>query len=304
MTPPVLVRTSLARSRRAVLKILAGIVRPPAYPAGVLSFVDLAARPEFTVSVVNCRDDHRGWSAETPRSDVRLVLVHRGGFRRRVRGVPADLDRTVGYVGLPGEEEQFAHPAGGDVCTSISLTAGLWRAVAGDAPRLTGSSLYVDGRLDLAHRRLLAATRSGDSAEHLVGLVGEVVEQMVSTPVPAGAGAGDAALVARARDVIGADHPAAEGLIPLATLLGVSPYRLSRAFTRELGVSLTRYRNRVRVGRALDRLEGGETSLAGLAADLGFADQAHLSRTVRDHLGHTPTALRKLLFRAAAVPAR
>jgi AraC-like DNA-binding protein len=266
----------------------------------VLSFVDLATRPEFTVSVVDCQDDHRGWSAEAPRSDVRLVLVHRGGFRRRVRGESAYLDRTVGYVGLPGEEEQFAHPAGGDVCTSIGLSASLWRAVAGEAPRLTGSSLYVDGGLDLAHRRLLAAT----SAEHLVGLVGEVVERMVTTTTPTGAGAGDAALVARARDVICAGAPAAEGLIPLAALLGVSPYRLSRAFTRELGVSLTRYRNRVRVGRALDRLEEGETSLAVLAADLGFADQAHLSRTMREHLGHTPTALRKLLFRASAAPSR
>jgi AraC-like DNA-binding protein len=78
-------------------------------------------------------------------------------------------------------------------------------------------------------------------------------------------------------------------------LLGVSPYRLSRAFTRELGVSLTRYRNRMRVARALDRLEQGELRLAALAADLGFADQAHLCRTMREHLGHTPTALRRLL---------
>ena len=60
-------------------------------------------------------------------------------------------------------------------------------------------------------------------------------------------------------------------------------------------MSLTRYRNRVRVANALDRLEAGEPSLAALAADLGFADQAHLCRTVHDHLGHTPTTLRKLL---------
>lgn len=51
----------------------------------------------------------------------------------------------------------------------------------------------------------------------------------------------------------------------------------------------------MRVGRALDRLEEGEPSLAVLAADLGFADQAHLTRTIRRHAGHTPTALRRLL---------
>ncbi|SFR22854.1 AraC-type DNA-binding protein [Lentzea waywayandensis] len=258
----------------------------------MLSFIALAARPEFTVSAVDCRDDHRGWSAEQPRADVRLVLVRSGGFRRRVRGVCTDLDRTVGYLGLPGEEEHFSHPAGGDVCTSISLRPDLWRSLAGEAPVPAGSSLYVDGRLDLAHRRLLLAARD-DGAEELVGLVAAAVQQVVTGPTPAGTG--DGALVAKARGVIGDDHPAASGLIPLADLLGVSPYRLSRAFTRELGVSLTRYRNGVRVSRALDRLEEGEPSLAVLAADLGFADQAHLCRTVREHLGQTPTALRRLL---------
>jgi AraC-like DNA-binding protein len=116
-----------------------------------------------------------------------------------------------------------------------------------------------------------------------------------TTPDSDRAGADDRTLVAQARSVIGDGHPAAAGLIPLATLLNVSPYRLSRAFTRELGVSLTRYRNRVRVAHALDRLEAGEPSLADLAADLRFSDQAHLCRTMREHLGHTPTALRKLL---------
>ena len=81
----------------------------------------------------------------------------------------------------------------------------------------------------------------------------------------------------------------------LARSLAVSPYRLSRAFTAELGVSLTRYRNRIRVGRAMERLAEGAPNLAGLAAELGFADQAHLSRTLRQHVGNTPTAVRRLV---------
>lgn len=60
-------------------------------------------------------------------------------------------------------------------------------------------------------------------------------------------------------------------------------------------MTVTHYRQRVRIGRALDRLEAGENSLSTLAADLGYADQTHLTRTMRQHLGHTPTALRRLL---------
>ena len=236
---------------------------------------------------------------ESP-SGYRVVLVRRGRFRRRAAGVAADVDATLAYVGVPGEEEHFAHPAGGDVCTLLSLTPALWCSLAGDSARVTRSSVYVDGRLDLAHRRVLAAAHDRDIdyavTDQLMTVLGHVVAQAVGT-TPGGAlpSPADRALAAAAREAIGAGHPAASGLTTLAALLDVSPFRLSRAFTREMGVSLTRYRNRVRVSAALDRLEQGESSFGALAADLGFADQAHLCRTMAQHLGNTPTAVRGLL---------
>jgi AraC-like DNA-binding protein len=262
----------------------------------VLETVEVAARPGYAVSVVKCAEDHRGWSPPEVAAGHRMVLVRRGRFRRRARGVVADADPTVAYLAEPGDEERFAHPAGGDVCTSVSFDAPRWRQLAGD--RLARTTVYVDGALDLAHRRVVASATDPAYAlaEHLLVLVGRAITQAATAPTPASGGRADErALVASAREAIAADVPAAAGLFPLADLLGVSPYRLSRAFPRELGVSLTRYRNRVRVGRALDRLEAGERRLAVLAADLGFADQAHLTRTVREHAGETPAALRRLL---------
>ncbi|WP_091094834.1 helix-turn-helix domain-containing protein [Micromonospora citrea] len=270
----------------------------------MLSFVDLAARPEFTVTAVTCRDDHRNWSTAESHDSFRVVIVRRGSFSRRAGGVCTDLDPTVAYLAVPGEEERFAHPAGGDVCTSVTLAPALWRSLAGDAERAKTSTVYIDAQLDLAHRRILGAARVGDVdyalTEELLRLINAAVTQAVAGPGGGGEAAHgvDTALVAAARDAIRNDHPAARGLLPLAALLNASPYRLSRAFTRQLGVSLTRYRNRVRVARALDRLEAGEAQLGVLAADLGFADQAHLCRTVRTHVGHTPTALRRLLTQA------
>ncbi|MER7499208.1 AraC family transcriptional regulator [Nonomuraea pusilla] len=305
------------------------------------SSVRLGTGPGFTLSQVTCVDDHRGWSPAETAAGYRLVLVRRGRFRRLVRGRPAVVDATAAYLGLPGEEERFAHPAGGDLCTALSLSPSLWRTLAGDGTRPSRPTVYVDARLDLAHRRVLAAARAGDPAyeltESLLPLLATVLGRLTDSPTPAtsptgahasglegdvaggpsrgrggreggrppGApsrraarppsGGSPAGLVDAAREAIADDHPAAGALLSLAALLEVSPYRLSRAFTRELGVSLTHYRNRVRVGRALDRLEAGEPNLAVLAADLGFADQAHLTRTVRRHVGHTPAALRRLL---------
>lgn len=92
----------------------------------MLSEKALADRPTFSVTGVCCHSDHRDWSAEPPRDDFRVVLTRRGRFRRRVSRTVVDLDPTTAYLGVPDEEESFAHPAGGDVCTSIELTRALW----------------------------------------------------------------------------------------------------------------------------------------------------------------------------------
>ena len=247
-----------------------------------MEFTALAVHPHLGMWSARWAGRHPAWSDGEVRNDYRLVLVRRGRFRRRVAGGAVDLDASVAYLGAPGEPESFAHPAGGDVCTSVSLSPDLGERLAGAAR----PAVYVDARVDLAHRRLLANTDDAD-----FGLVEALLTLLGHAPSPRAA---DRLLVDRARDAIAADDPSADDLLSLATALGVSPYRLSRAFTRELGVSLTRYRNRVRVSEALERIERGD-GLARVAADLGFADQAHLTRTVRDHVGHTPGAVRRLL---------
>ncbi|MFL6083884.1 MAG: helix-turn-helix domain-containing protein [Mycobacterium sp.] len=264
----------------------------------MLSAETIAARPEFSISAWACRPHCADWSPVERPTDARLVLVRAGRFRRRGQAGTVDLDRTIGYLGEPDEEEQFAHPHGGDVCTSVQVNRGSWRRlVGGAAPRV--STVYVDARTELVHRRLLTASRSDVDyrlAEELVLLLAAALRHSAQrTPMNDRSSPFDRRLVDRARAAIHDRHPAAGGLFGLAALVDASPYRLSRAFPRQLGVSVTRYRNRVRVGWALDQLDRGEASIGDMAASLGFADQAHLTRTVRDHVGRTPAALRRVL---------
>ena len=53
---------------------------------------------------------------------------------------------------------------------------------------------------------------------------------------------------------------------------------------------------------ALERLAGGESDLARLAADAGFADHAHLTREMRALLGATPSALQREIARPLHQP--
>lgn len=276
----------------------------PASVLVVLTAVTLAARPEFSVSQWTCRGHEPGWSEPECPSGARLVLVRSGHFQRRGAKGSVDLDSTVGYLGEPGETEEFAHPHGGDTCTSVQLSPQSWDQLAGEPGRVRRAAVYVDARLELAHRRLLVTGRNDTDyrvAEDLVRLVASVLRVATDRPIPASdtPSPADRRLVERARAAIHDAHPCADGLFPLAALLGASPYRVSRAFTAELGVSVTRYRNRVRIGRALERLERGESTLAEIAAGLGFADQAHFGRTLRQHTGRTPTEVRRELQRAA-----
>ncbi|MEU4443548.1 helix-turn-helix domain-containing protein [Actinosynnema sp. NPDC050801] len=258
----------------------------------MLTQTPLVASADFAVDQVTCTGAHARWSEAELGSGHLVVLVRRGRFRRRARDGVFDAGPGTAYLHAPDEPVRFAHPAGGDVCTAVWVRPALWRSVAGE-DRPARTAFYVDAAVELAHRRLVAGRDvEFGVAEDLVRLVGAAVGRVSDRPLP---GVADRAVVAAAREAVLADAPESAGLVPLAESLGVSPYRLSRAFSREVGVSLTRFRNRVRVGRAVERLEAGEVDLAGLAVDLGFADQAHMTRTVREHLGNTPTALRRLL---------
>jgi len=200
-------------------------------------------------------------------------------------------DSTTGIIKSDGSVVSTAHPAGADTFAHLGSSASLWSATVGDEPQV--GAFHLDGRTELAYLMMLRGARAADAgfgvAEPLVRLLTTAAHGWC--PLPDG---GTPPFVAQAREAILADDPAARSLLSLAALLGVSPYQLSRRFSACTGMSLTQYRNRVRVSRALSRLAAGERDLAGLAADLGFADQAHLTRAVKAAAGMAPGAVRTM----------
>jgi AraC-like DNA-binding protein len=128
----------------------------------------------------------------------------------------------------------------------------------------------------------------------------EGVERADPRRVAAGRPAGTRsrrALADGARELLAANPE--RSLPELARALAVSPHHLSRVFRAATGHTVSRHRMRLRARAALERLGGGERNLARLAADLGFADQSHLCRVVRQETGCAPSALRQALARGA-----
>lgn len=249
----------------------------------------LVRSSDYEIRTVDCAHDATGWSAPETTTATQIVLVRRGRFRVRSGDRCRTVDPTAGYLHAPGQETRFAHPAGGDVCTAITLHG--HRLTAGIDPARQWT-VRVDARLELAHRILLRDNADPDfaTAEAVLALL-QLAVRHDPDDVPA---PGRYALADRAREAILADEPAGRGLVALAATLQTSPAHLSRTFSHHTGMSLSRFRNRVRISRALQRLDEGERDLAGLAAGLGFSDQAHLTRTMRTELGRSPGQVRSL----------
>jgi AraC-like DNA-binding protein len=83
----------------------------------------------------------------------------------------------------------------------------------------------------------------------------------------------------------------------LATELGWSRKRLARTFAQAMGVEPRAFAGLARFERFTDRLQAVPTlSLADVAVEAGYADQAHLTREVSRYSGMTPGQLRRLVL--------
>jgi AraC-like DNA-binding protein len=208
-------------------------------------------------------------------------------------------DPSLAYLGGPDDEQSIAHrPGAKDVCTALTL----FGSFAQRFPDQPGA-FPVTGRVAVCHRLLLAAARRGadplelgELAVRLVDMLTPAFSQSPSRPATRRAWR---ALAEAARELLAQDPGRKHGLLDLAGTLGCSPSHLSRVFHHDTGTTLSRYRNRIRALAALEAVDNGACDLAGLAADLGFADHAHLTRTVRQEFGYTPRSLRALLVDGA-----
>jgi AraC-like DNA-binding protein len=262
----------------------------------VLDLRTLAEHDGLSVSDVVCH--HRaGRGSDEPVDALAIVFVRRGRYLRSANGRETLLDPTLAYAMTPGQEQRCDHlDDAGDSCTMLGMTAAAAAELWGDS-ELPVAAWPTHGTVDLRHRLLLAAAGRGEETdEATVALAATALEQVDRARVASGRPATERArrAIADGARILLADEPRSS-LVQLARALSVSPHHLSRIFSEQTASTISTHRRRIRVRAALDRLEHGEQNLARLAADVGFADHAHLTRTIRRETGTTPSRLRELL---------
>jgi AraC-like DNA-binding protein len=242
-----------------------------------------------------CGVDGKRFGRVAYESAYQLVLPRSGAYLLQVNGEEILVDSGAAILTRPGDELRVAHPLGcGDTFTAVDLDP----ALAERWPR-TAYRFPLDDGTDLQHRLLVATCRAAFDplavAERLHTLLDRLAPHAVAlSPKRPATAAGHRRLVADAREVL-ADGRYAYGLSEIAVRVHCSPHHLSRVFRAVTGETLTEHRNRMRIRAVLGDLQDGADCLRTLAARYGFADQAHLTRVVRKHLGHAPSTVRRML---------
>ena len=75
----------------------------------------------------------------------------------------------------------------------------------------------------------------------------------------------------------------------LAALAGLTPFRLDQRLRALFGLSTGQYLTRARIEAACSRLRTSDRSIAAIALDCGYGDQAAFTRQFRKSVGLTPS---------------
>ncbi|MER7279604.1 helix-turn-helix domain-containing protein [Dactylosporangium sp. NPDC000244] len=237
-----------------------GFAPPPAELSALISHYwwarwDLRDQPDYTQLMV-------------PRPNVQLTfsttgppMIH-GVARGRVTRVLSGRAAVLGVAFRPGVFRRYLN-APVDTITDRSLPA---EAVFADLPPLDLTHLTADEEpappVDALNDYLLTGLRPDPPGDEAARRVGEI-----------------------------AGSPDLRRVDQLTTRWAVSERHLQRLFAEHVGVSPKWVLRRFRLHEVTERM-AARTPIdwAALAADLGYADQAHLTRDFTNMFGEPPTS--------------
>ena len=158
------------------------------------------------------------------------------------------------------------------------------------APRAARWVVFRDRALRDSLLRAHAAIESEavglELDEAVLGAIEALRPHLRPGPSPDRGGAEHAA-VRRARAYLSEHWDQPVSLAALSGIAGLTRFELVRRFRRHTGFTPHAFQTNLRIVHAREMLSGGEAA-ARVAAQCGFADQAHLTRTFKRAVGVTP----------------
>jgi AraC family transcriptional regulator len=259
--------------------------------------------PRFSATVLTLRPDGESFAHDLGGPGVRLaVILEAVGGRVRFRvpagGRPAgDSDKSMvlapaqASVTLTGQGARYLKL----LVVALEPDSDL---VVSSAVSCSVTTAFFDQRLLHLANVLEAEVRNGDVDCDVMGeaLGAAIVQTLLRrdrAAPPLRRGGLTPKQLRQVHELIAADLAGKIPLPALARICSVSQSYFCRAFKASTGVSAHQYQLNLRIEAAFAMLLDAETSLAQIAMAVGFADQAHFTRTFGRIAGVSPGAWRR-----------
>lgn len=214
-----------------------------------------------------------------------VLAIDRGYVSAAFGERPTETPLALVY-NPPGTDHRDRFMEAGGRFLGIAFDPALGEGIAAHRP-----IAVTQGRAGAAACRMAGAlTRHAeplDLEQAALDLIGEVAGWDGEARAPRWLSVARDAIEALAPD----DTPSVQAV---AAAVGIHPVHLARTYRRAHGHGPATAIQLARLARVAEAMRGNET-LAELAAAYGFADQAHLSRSFRQHWGITPGEARAAL---------
>lgn len=245
--------------------------------------------------------EHRPESCLEPHGHAKFSICHvlRGGFIEAGRQGDALLTPGTAVAKQPGQEHSNQFGPNGCLSLAVEVDSGLLEELRDAVPGLPALPVAPLQGIDAPIREIcqeIAMELScpvvlEEAALRLLWVLGVSGRRARRLTRPS--------WLDRVRERLHSDPCASLGLTELAAAAGVHHVHLARSFRARFGLTVGEYLRRLRVRRACSLITSSDLSLVEVAARAGFADQAHMTRTLQHMLGVTPGSLRLLGGEAA-----
>jgi AraC family transcriptional regulator len=249
-------------------------------------------RAEAVVSLLDC--DVRRLHATAPEHEVKrhsheqahFVFVPGGGYISTAQGAPELSSLPLLVINPAGTEhrDRFLHGRGAFV--TLTVGGALGASLAEGPPRALHGPEVIRAARRLEQVLLAGGARNIEVEGLLFGLIAAASE----AASPSGSAP---AWLARAYEMIWSSDDPALSVAKVAASVGVHPVHLARVFIDYLGCAPAEALRGRRLERAAWALGRSRTALAEVAAEQGFADQSHLTRSFARAFDMTPSRFRR-----------
>ncbi|HEX8255504.1 MAG TPA: AraC family transcriptional regulator [Thermoanaerobaculia bacterium] len=221
-----------------------------------------------------------------------LTFVLAGGYREQVdRELRTCAPRTL-VVHAPGEAHENDFAGARARCLNVVVRDSFARRLGSAAGVLSRAGVVADAAVASIGERAAAELRRSDDAAELIveGLILELFGLLSRREAAAPRRA--PSWLEEARAIAGRDFRGRVVLANVAAEVNVHPVSLARAFRQHYGCTVGEYVRQLRVAYARERIAHG-APLHVVAADAGFADQSHFTRTFTRAMGVAPAQYRR-----------